>query len=81
LLVLLLLLLLLLLPLLLLLQVSWLLLALLQDQPGNQHIRLFKDACERAALTGTWVRNRALCVHGVVAVASMPCRGRVQVWL
>jgi hypothetical protein len=35
--------------------VSWLLLALLQDQPGNRHIRLFKDACERAALTGTWV--------------------------
>jgi len=37
------------------LQVSWLLLALLQDQPGNRHIRIFKDACERAALTGTWV--------------------------
>jgi hypothetical protein len=40
--------------------VSWLLLALLQDQPGNRHIRQFKDACERAALTGTWVRA---CVH------------------
>uniref|UniRef100_A0A383W900 PI3K/PI4K catalytic domain-containing protein n=1 Tax=Tetradesmus obliquus TaxID=3088 RepID=A0A383W900_TETOB len=33
-------------------QVSWLLLALLQDQPGNRHIRQFRDACEHAALMG-----------------------------
>eukprot|EP00775_Hariotina_reticulata_P003444 gene3444-3715_t len=33
-------------------QVSWLLLALLQDQPWNRHIYQFREACERAVLTG-----------------------------
>jgi hypothetical protein len=36
---------------------SWLLLALLQDQPGNRHVAALRDACERAALTGGEVRH------------------------
>jgi hypothetical protein len=44
-------------------QVSWLLLALFQDQPNNNHIQLFRDRCERAALQGSWVRGKICIVH------------------
>jgi hypothetical protein len=45
------------------LQVSWLLLALLQDQPGNRHIRQFRDACEHAALMGGAVSSSSLAAR------------------
>lgn len=37
-------------------QVTWLLLALHQDQPGNRHLALFREKAELAALCGAWVR-------------------------
>jgi hypothetical protein len=46
------------------LQVSWLLLALLQDQPGNRHIRQFRDACEHAALMGGVVSSSSSSSSG-----------------
>ncbi|KAF8066184.1 PI4KB1 [Scenedesmus sp. PABB004] len=52
-------------------QVSWLLLALSEDQPGNRHVRLFRDACEHAALSGGAVRG---CREaGLLSAAARGC--------
>ena len=38
-------------------QVNWLLLALVQDNPKSKHVEQLKERCEKAALEGKWVRD------------------------
>jgi hypothetical protein len=56
------------------LQTVWLLQALHQDQPNNQHIRIFRERCMAAALTGSWVRRSAQ-QEWVVRQSDVVCSG------
>jgi len=47
------------------LRVTWLLLALHQDQPSNRHLALFREKTECAALDGRWVSAGLGCVRAV----------------
>jgi len=42
-----------------LLQTYWLLLAISEDNPRDEHVSMLRDACEQAALEGHWVGARA----------------------